>query len=162
MLTQARLRTLLTYDPETGEFRWRVQRGGKPVGTVAGTLRDNGYLQIMIDRVCRRAHRLAWLYVVGEWPVGSLDHIDGDPLNNRIANLRLADGTQNNANAKMHHTNKSGHRGVHFDRSRGKWVAYISAHGRRRHLGYFDDIAAAIAVRRAAALEAFGEFARFH
>jgi hypothetical protein len=95
-LTAEYLRQLLSYDPDTGLFRWRVQLGfrGK-VGAVAGTTHSKGYRQIRIDGRIYRAHRLAWLYIHGEWPSGGLDHIDGNPANNAIANLRPATQQQN-------------------------------------------------------------------
>lgn len=90
MITQARLKELLSYDPATGVFIWKVTRNGKmKVGLPAGSIdREDGYVEICLDRRDYKAHRLAWLYVTGAWPVYGIDHIDRDKTNNRFINLR--------------------------------------------------------------------------
>ena len=88
VLTAERLRELLNYDPLTGVFSWRVNgRGRSGVGTVAG---GSNHKRIAIDKKEYFVHRLAWLYVHGCWPTEDIDHINGDPSDNRIANLREA------------------------------------------------------------------------
>jgi hypothetical protein len=87
-LTQARLKELLHYDPETGVFTWRVTRSRTKAGSVAGTVKGDGYLSIGISRKYYRTQRLAWFYVYGVWPDGVIDHINRDIYDNRIANLR--------------------------------------------------------------------------
>lgn len=163
----ASLHRQLDYDPATGIFRWKVVRRGsrnRPGGE-AGTVRDpntlNPYLVIWVDGVLYRAHRLAWFYVHGVWPTEGLDHVDGDGLNNRMANLRECNQQQNNGNHKrLCGHNTSGLRGVTWKKDRQKWKAYIVKNGRQHHLGYFDDKEAARAAFAAAAIEHFGEFAR--
>lgn len=101
ILDIARLRALLSYDPETGIFRWLVNRPpNKTAGKEAGSPDDDGYLRIGIDRRRYRAHRLAWFYVHGVWPQMELDHKDTDRTNNRIANLREATRTVNQQNIR--------------------------------------------------------------
>lgn len=94
MITADRVRELLDYCPETGEFRNRISRRASPAGKLVGTMLPIGYLQIKIDRKCYYCHRLAWLYVHGVWPL-EIDHIDHDRSNNRIANLRSVTHRQN-------------------------------------------------------------------
>lgn len=98
ILTAERLRELLTYDPETGEFRWRYTRGCRARGQIAGTVTCLGYLTIAIDGRKYKAHRLAWLHVHGEWPYPEIDHINRIKLDNRLVNLRRATRAENNAN----------------------------------------------------------------
>jgi len=134
-LTAARLRELLIYDPETGIFTWRVSRGGRKFGTVAGAAYTSGHILIRADRFAYCAHRLAWLYVHGEWPPSGLDHRDGVPSNNAIANLRPATTQQNGQNRKMSSNNSSGYRGVQYNGRR--WVAHLGHHGKHLYLGTF-------------------------
>lgn len=141
MITQADLKSRLHYDPETGVFT-RLRGIGK-VGRVA----SNGYLQIMVIGERHMAHRLAWLYVYGEWPSTQLDHINQDRLDNRIENLRLATNKQNGENVRLFKHNKSGYRGVSFDRGEGKWRADIKHNGRNIALGKFDCIRLAAIAR---------------
>ena len=94
MISQEQLKELLSHDPVAGGFRWRVTRGGKRAGSIAGRVRPYGYIHIKIDGKNYYAHQLAWLYVHGEF-VPEINHIDCDPSNNRIANLRPATHSQN-------------------------------------------------------------------
>jgi hypothetical protein len=159
-ITAERLRELLDYDPETGVFRWRARRGGRAyANAVAGTIAcRHGYRQILVDLKLFLAHRLAWLYVYGEWPPGCLDHINRQRDDNRIANLRLATMAQNCANARVRCNNTSGFPGVR--KHKQKWTAYIKYNGRQIHLGMFDAPEKAHKAYRAAAVAYFGEFAR--
>jgi hypothetical protein len=155
------LRRLLSYDPETGEFRWRVYRNWRiTAGDLAGSLNGYGHRQIKIHGTMYMAHRLAWLYVYDEWPRNDLDHINGLPDDNRLANLREATDSQNIANSHRRVDNTSGYKGVTWDRSAQKWLAYIRVNGKRSNFGYFDDPVVAHAVYLDKARELFGEFAR--
>ena len=132
-LTAARLRELLHYDPETGEFRWRIHRAGTAVaGQIAGnTQRPNPRYRrrrIGVDYVEYKANRLAWLYMTGEWPDGLVDHIDTDPMNNRWSNLRLATQAQNQWNVGLRRNNTTGRTGVTYDKRRNQWRAEVHIH----------------------------------
>lgn len=99
-LTPERLRELLEYDPETGKFTWLRNRAFKALGgTHAGYLNSNGYLRITVDDVSYAAHRLAWLYVHGRWPDKTIDHINRNKQDNRIANLRDVTHSEQNYNS---------------------------------------------------------------
>lgn len=157
-----RLRSLLDYDPETGKFTWRVRTSNRvDVGRGAGCreARD-GYIYIRLDDTLYKAHRLAWLYVHGEWPIGALDHINGIPGDNRIVNLRAASPSQNSCNQRRQSNNSSGFKGVSWYKRDGKWKAHITYRGKGFHLGYFDTAEEAYAAYCAKAKELHGEFAR--
>lgn len=139
-LTAERLRALLQYSSETGEFTWLTDRNNRNRrGAVAGRVSQLGYVQIGIDGARYSAHRLAYLFVYGEWPAGDLDHIDQNKLNNRIANLRVASKCENQQNRPIHKNNKSGFKGVFWHTQSGKWAARIGVNGKQRHIGVFDD-----------------------
>jgi len=159
-LTHARLRELLRYDAETGEFRWekRMSRSVR-AGDVAGVTDRDGYRRITIAGRIYPAHRLAWLYMTGTWCSVLVDHRDGDPSNNRWDNLRRATVSQNNANRRLHRNNKCGFKGV-VRNQWGRFCASIYKNGRRRHLGMHATPQAAHAAYIAAARKLFGEFAR--
>lgn len=155
------LSTLLAYDAETGVFTWRIRPNGRvPAGSRAGSLNSGGYSQIKIGRRLYGAHRLAWFYVHKQWPTAEIDHIDGNPSNNAIANLRLATRAQQMANIKRASTNTSGFKGVSFHKKSSRWRAYISISGRPKHLGYFDSPERANAAYVEAAKAIRGDFAR--
>jgi hypothetical protein len=131
------LKTLLAYDPVTGLFTWvRSNSKKRVVGTTAGTRHPHGYIRINIRRKMYYAHRLAWLYVHGKFPPQEIDHIDRDPSNNRISNLRLATHAQNASNAPKRRTNASGFKGAY--RHQGRWTSRIQHNGDGIYLGVFD------------------------
>lgn len=139
-LTPARLRELLHYDAETGVLIWRVDRGqaGAKAGDRAGHVTSDGYLRVTLAGFRHLAHRLVWLYVYGVWPQHRVDHLNGNPQDNRIANLRDVPVKTNNENRRRpHRNNKSGFLGV--SPKADKWVAKIRVGGVLRHLGYFVD-----------------------
>ena len=142
-LTAERLREVLSYDADTGLFVWQAQRGCKRPGESAGTQTD-GYLQISVDGRLYKAHRLAWLYVHGAWPVDAIDHINGDRSDNRIANLRDVTLAINNQNRRCATAGKSSPLlGVSWYAQTRRWRAQIQVAGKNRGLGYFDDPQAA-------------------
>ena len=164
MITPERLRELLRYDPETGEFTWRVKRPGtRGEGSVAGCICRNRaglkYRYIALDGRLYLAHRLAWFFVHRLWPRQQIDHADGDGLNNRIANLREASLAENARNRRAPTSNTSGFKGVSWVPKDKRWRAQIWVNGRNRHLGCFDDPAKAHAAYVAAASELHGDFA---
>lgn len=159
-LTPDRLRQLLDYDPDTGLFRWRLKRRGVVVGSECGRITAFGYREIGIDYVLRPAHRLAFLYMTGQWPVGDVDHINQDRADNRWSNLRQATRSQNSANVFIHkRKGSSGHLGVVWDSPRQRWRAQIRVDGKKVNLGRFVELADALRAYNRKAKEVFGEFA---
>lgn len=163
MLTAARLRELLSYDPETGVFRWRVYRARNArAGDVAGRIikaapdKGGGYRSIGIDGSEYLAQRLAWLHMTGEWPPAQVDHENRNRDDNAWRNLRDATRSQNQANRPAQANNTSGFKGVAFHKGAGRWRATLG----KRHLGLFDSPEQAHAAYAEAARGAFGEFAR--
>ena len=160
-LTQERLQELLDYDPETGEFRWRVRKKrGHSAGDIAGCRTRSDAWSIRIDGRRYQAHQLAWLYMEGEWGEPVIDHRDGNPLNNRFSNLRLSTYSDNAANRGRMRSNTSGFKGAVFDPRADKWRAQISKDGRRYCLGRYATAEEAHEAYAAKARELFGEFAR--
>ena len=162
-LTAARLRELLSYDPETGVFTRRVavgRHGRWRAGSVAGAPCGGGYSAIRIDRRRYPAHRLAWLYMTFAWPVADVDHINGATSDNRWRNLRAATAVQNGRNARLRVDNVSGFKGVCFDNQPGKWRADIKIGGTQRFIGHFVSPERAFLEYCFAAWKHFGDFAR--
>ena len=159
-LTCAYLRSILDYDSEAGVFRWKVKKGERGViGSIAGTL-NRGYVRIAIDRRIYAAHRLAWLWVTGEWPSDQLDHIDMCKSNNRWANLRSASNSQNRINSGVQKNNKSGFRGVFWNKKLQCWRVQISKDSKKRHVGSFATLSEAGKAYCSAVIELHGEYAR--
>jgi hypothetical protein len=159
-ITHARLREVLFYDPFTGIFRWRIKPRNIVPGNLPGGRDAHGYWLIRVDRKRYFAHRLAWFYVHGRWPIGEIDHRNGDPLDNRLENLREATRAQQLWNSGLRKNNRIGLKGVTFYPPTRRWFARIQKHGRTRFLGYHATAEAAHAAYVEAANSEFGEFAR--
>lgn len=129
---------ILDYNQETGVFTWKVKarKGRVAAGDVAGYTDLDGYIKIGIDGRYYNAHRLAWLFMTGEWPTDMLDHIDGNPANNAFRNLREADNRLNQQNhRKAKSTNKCGLLGV--SKKAKCSIARIKVDGKVLYLGSF-------------------------
>lgn len=137
--TAERVRELLTYDAETGQFYWKPGRKGvhARLQRRAGGVARNGYILISVDDKRYYAHRLAWLCMTGEWPKDEVDHRNGVRTDNRWANLREANRQGQSQNMATPSNNTSGYRGVTWNRALSKWQAQIGHCGRQRHLGLF-------------------------
>jgi len=167
-LTQERLKQLLIYNPDTGVFIWKKRQGidretrrwnSRYYGKVAGYKRvDKGvsstrYIVVSIADRPFLAHRLAFLYMTGNFPEDKIDHINGNSLDNRWVNLRAVTVLENNRNKRLPRNNTSGVVGVYWHKWHRKWNAMISVGGRLISLGYFTDMADAVVVRRNAERE---------
>ena len=145
LLTAARLREMLHYDPETGVFTWLIDRpGGVKGGMQAGRLDSRGYIVIRVGGCRWLAHRLAWFYMTGERPIHEVDHRDTVRNNNRWSNLRPATRRQNGQNLRAPRSdNSTGYLGVSSKRGSSSFVAQIKVNGKTKHLGTFADPAEA-------------------
>lgn len=140
-LTQERLKELLDYNPETGVFTWKAKSAPAAskvkIGDVAGSFETKGYKRIKINYKQYKSHRLAWLYVNGRWPAEELDHIDGNPGNNSISNLRECSRAENTENRAPQGKHSSGLIGVSWNERKQKWKAVIAKDRKSIFLGYF-------------------------
>lgn len=164
-LTREEVLHLLQYEAGSGIFFWRNPRNNKvKPGDLAGHVAPTGHVRITLGRKRVLAHRIAWLIAVGDEPDGYIDHRDGNPLNNRIDNLRLATASQNAMNARRPTNNTSGCKGVlkskRHDRRFKPWCAYITYGRNRKTIGYFKTFEEAAAARIAAGEKLHGDFAR--
>jgi hypothetical protein len=159
MITQEKLHELFEY--QDGALIWKVRLAMRiRVGTVAGTIEENGYIRVTIDGKPYRMHQLVFLYHNGYLTKGKeIDHIDGNRTNNRIDNLREVTRQQNSLNRK-YYENSSGIKGVSWSKERKKWVVQITINGMNRHLGRYNTLEEAKAVIENARNEYHGDFAR--
>jgi len=163
MITQERLKELLEYNQDTGIFVWKSRPSwmfrsarskkawhSKHYGKQALNKRTDGYIAIKVDVKTYRAHRLAWLYVYGEWPNGEIDHKNHIRDDNRMCNLRDVTRSENQKNASIRKDNTSEVTGVSWYKTYEKWVVQIVLSGNKTTLGYFNDKFEAICCRKSA------------
>jgi hypothetical protein len=138
-LTHERLLEVLDYDPVTGVFTWRVALSSKlRAGAVAGNTHPAGFRRIRIDGRSYKAHRLAWFFVHGRWPVFEIDHRHGVRAGDAIGNLRDVTHAQNQQNQRRARAdNKCGLLGACWHKGTSKWRASIRHEGKQKHLGLF-------------------------
>ena len=141
-LTIDRLLQVLNYDYETGVFTWMESGRGKykRAGAPAGAATRYGYLTVCVDGTIHLAHRLAWFYMTGAWPLHEIDHIDGNKINNKFSNLRDVARGVNQQNIRIARADsKTGVLGVSPTKN-GKFVAVVQLAGKQNYLGYYDTI----------------------
>lgn len=154
-----------SYDSETGLLTWRIQPCRNVfAGDKAGTLSHQGYLRVMLKKRLLIVHRIIWKMVTGEEPGEEMDHINGDPSDNRFVNLRNATHAENQRNKGLSRNNACGFKGVRWDGHSGSrsrpWRAAIRFNGKRHYLGKFASPEEAHAAYEAASLRFHGAFAR--
>jgi len=151
MLTQETLKSLLYYNAETGIFTRRAtSSSAAKAGDVAGGKTKCGYISIRVNGRKYYAHRLAWLYMTGEWPPYQIDHDDHIRHNNKWDNLNKATNQDNQKNGTMQKNNSSGITGVDQCKRNKMWRARIGVNGKDVFLGYFMDKFEAICARLSA------------
>ena len=147
MISQDYLKSKLQYDKDTGIFVWKNSARGIKKGAVAGSISDQGYVVIRIDYKIYRAHRLAWLYMTGNFPKYEIDHINGIRSDNRFENLRDVTRSENKKNVGKYKTNVSGVNGVRWYAPLQKWHVQIQCNSVKIHIGYYSDLNDAISAR---------------
>lgn len=148
-----RVRQLLAYDPIAGAFTWLRNGKGRNMrlGSPAGYRRGDGYVRITVDGKSDYAHRWAWRLAVGPLPDDmEVDHIDHNPSNNRLDNLRLVTRSGNKKNRSRDSRNTSGVNGVFWSKNANAWCAQVRSNRHTKHVGYFKDLADAAAARKQA------------
>ena len=155
------LKTHFNYDQETGIFSRKVKVSnrseiGKPL--LAG--KNSGRIIIHIKNKVYKAHHLAWVYVYGVWPK-EIDHINNDPTDNRISNLRESTRSENLYNKRKTKKNKSGVKGVSWDEDRKKWFVRIGFNGKNYALGRYENFNDAVSVITEARKKHHKDFANF-
>lgn len=167
-LTAEEVIAVLRYDPQTGIFYWRynperrTEWNTRRAGKIAGgrSTKAQGFLiAIRINDRLYLAHRLAWLIVHSKWPDNDIDHINGDPSDNRIVNLRDVTHAENTRNRSRQSNNTTGYVGVRFREHHGKWEGRINLNGVTVWREYFMSDQEVAAARRIALDRIHGEFA---
>ena len=152
----------MQYNPDTGDLVW-IEKFSKyskvTVGNVAG-YKGATATKVQLNGTYLQAHRVAWYLYHGVWPAVFIDHVNGDPNDNRLSNLRLADRAQNSANRKHHKGSSLKYLGVCYAKRTGKWQVSIGTP--RVYLGQYKTEKEAAVVYNEAAERLYGEFARLN
>lgn len=136
-LTRERLKELLHYDSETGEFTHKIRRAGVKYGSLAGTQHSEGYSMIRIDKTAHYAHRLAWLYVYGLHPKQQIDHINGVKADNRLRNLRDVSQSANQQNMKGPRKSKKDGQPLGVRSRNNRFSAIFTINGKQTWIGTY-------------------------
>ena len=138
LITQARLKEVLRYDPNTGDFTWLVRVGGMvSVGGKAGT-GQKGYVRIGIAGKGYQAHRLAFLYMTGKWPTKEVDHANGNRSDNRWQNLREASHSENQCNSGPSVNSATGFKGVRKSTTGPNYQVSVSKNNKQHEVCGFE------------------------
>lgn len=158
-----RLFEVFDVDFEQGLLFWKNPTGKRVgAGSIAGSKDSHGYLRVRLDHKRFKIHRVIWAMKYGAWPVNQIDHINRDPSDNKISNLREATPSQNGMNKlKSKKGSKWGVKGIYFDKQRQKFRAEIYINGKKRFLGYFPTIEKASQSYIAASQQYCGEYSPF-
>jgi hypothetical protein len=155
-----RVTELFEYNKEDGILLRKISQPKTKVGSIAGCVTPKGYRYVQFDGRKYAVHRLIWLLEFGCFPEQTIDHIDGNKLNNKIENLRDVPVKQNCENKGVQANNKLGVRGVCYKPRIKKYVAQIQNNGKNTHLGCFDNIDSASKAYELAAQQMFTHYKR--
>ena len=147
------------FDYKDGHLYWKVAKQKIRIGDKFGCIRQDGYVVGTLDLKSWREHRLIFMWHYGYLP-NEIDHIDGNPSNNSIENLRQADRSKNGMNQKLNSRNTSGVKGVSWRKDKQKWDVRVKVNQKNKHLGYFDDLELAELVVQEGRNKYHGAFAR--
>ena len=147
LLTQERLKNLFYYDSFLGALIRKRAKATQRAGSIAGCLMPQGYLVTRVDNILYFNHRLVWLYVNGYFPENDIDHINKNPSDNRICNLREVSRSCNLRNAKQSCTNRSGVKGIHWDKQKNSWIVNIRHKDKNICVGGFKNFFNAVKAR---------------
>ncbi len=137
-ITQEELKNILEYNKDTGIFTWKIKVSDKVIiGNIAGTIHKHGYINITFNNKIYKAHRLAWLYIYGKWPLNLIDHINGIRHDNKLINLREANHQKNGFNRKKQQNNKSGYKGIYWNKQCNKWHVSYRINGKTFYGGLY-------------------------
>lgn len=151
VVSQGYLKSITVYDEDTGGLYWRKDTKGRIKNNARiGWTEKTGYRKVEIDGQRYSEHRLVFIYHYGYNPENFIDHIDGNPSNNRIENLREATQQCNLRNSKLRSDNSSGVKGVGWYKKYQKWKVGIAIDGKSKFLGYYNDFDNAVCARLAA------------
>ena len=158
MITQNLLQELFDY--KDGELSWKKSRGNAKAGQVAVHLNEKiGYYRLTLFKKVYMVHRIIFMYHKGYMPE-IIDHSDNNRLNNRIENLRQASRSTNMLNSKLHKTNSSGVKNVHWNKTDKRWIVMVRKNKERTYLGSYEDLELADLVATEARNLYNGQFAR--
>lgn len=157
LLTKEQLHKLFDY--KDGQLFWKMPKRKNKIGTLAGTVTARNYTRVQVGKKIYYAHRIIFMMHYGYLPA-EIDHIDNNPANNCISNLRAASHKQNMLNRKLSSNSTSNHKNVNWKQAANKWVVRIVVAGKRKTIGYFEDIELANLVAQEARNKYHGAFAR--
>jgi hypothetical protein len=152
MLTQKELKLIFHYDENTGIFfRFKHRK--------LNSVCKNGYLQTSINGKKYYLHRLAWLYVYGNFPDKEIDHINNNKTDNRICNLRQVTRSQNLSNTKLNKNNKAKHKNVSLHSKTNLWRVVMTKNKKCIVNKYFKELNDAICFANKMREQHFGIYA---
>ena len=147
------------FEYRDGELYWAINKGRIRAGSLAGTVNSTGRKQVTVNGTFYKAHRIIYAMHYGTMP-RYIDHIDGNPLNNRVENLRSATHSENMFNVGARSSNTSGEKGVSWDAIKQRWVAYCYVKGKKIYAGYYKKFESAVDAVRELRARLHGSFAR--
>jgi hypothetical protein len=156
LLNVAKLSNQLKYCPEAGVFAWKESGKGRRSNLIAGCVKNKGgniWRRIVFDQQEYTSGQLAWALMKGELPSFIVDHIDGDPLNDKWLNLRKGANGVDQRNSKKSRRNKTGITGVKWHKTSSKYHAFIGVNGKQKYLGSSKDFLEAVCIRKRAEIE---------